>query len=170
MRQTENFGLNLIDASDMLSLKPLNENMEKVDAVLRAQQTSTAGKLMMATGTYSGDGGRSVTIQTPGIRPKTLIVSQIQGNTWKALSAACMWNGSEVNIAYQIGAVKDGGSSSAVYTIKTEISFAAEYEKLTWSIPDIPDNYTNVSYDEGPDAINNVGNLKYAWIAFGTAE
>lgn len=168
MRQTEKFLLNLIDASDMLSAKPLNENMEKVEAALLAQQTSAAGKLMVATGIYTGDGGRSVTVQTPGFTPNVMIVSQIQGNTWKALSTACMWNGSDVSIAYQIHT--DGGSSTVAHSINTEISFSAEFGKLTWSIPAIPDRYTNVVGDEGPDAINNDDDREYAWIAFGTAE
>ena len=168
MRQTENFGLNLLEASDMLSVKPLNENMEKVEAALRAQQISTAGKLMMATGTYTGDGSRSVTIQTPGFKPKAMIVSQIQGNTWKALSTVCMWNGSDVSIAYLI--YTDGGSSTVAHSLSAEIGFSAEFGKLTWSIPAIPDRYTNVVGDEGPDAINNDDDREYAWIAFGTAE
>lgn len=100
MKTTEKFGLNLLEASDHLSIKPLNENAKKLEDALTEQaetfnkaltgqkkaideelsgsvktlKTAISGRTMMATGSYTGTGAASVTISTPGFTPSALIM------------------------------------------------------------------------------------------------
>lgn len=79
MRQTEEYKLNLLDGEDKLSPRPLNENMEKVEAALAANKATAAAELLRAvgvgnhnariacgtyvgTGTYGSDAPNSITV------------------------------------------------------------------------------------------------------------
>lgn len=176
MKQTENYSLNLLELSDPLSLKPLNENAEKIDAALKAQAEAAAGKLMMATGRYTGSGTRSVTIQTPGFTPRALMLRKARNDWGYEEYVAHWWLGSDIPITYGITATSDtppgtyepGEQFDA--TISATISFAADSGSLTWSIPDIPQKYYDVTADGGPWAMSNSKATSYEWIAFGTAE
>lgn len=175
MKQTENYGLNLLELSDPLSLKPLNENAEKIDAALKAQAEVTAGKLMMATGYYTGNDSRSVTIWTPGFTPKAMLLRK-KSSEWHGGESTHWWLGSDIPITYKITAASDtppgtyepGEQFDA--TISATITFAADSGSLTWSIPDIPQEYYDVTSDSGPGAMSNSKDTSYEWIAFGTAE
>lgn len=176
MRQTEHFGLSLIETADMLSLKPLNENTEKIDAALAAQAEAIAGKLMMATGSYTGTGTRSVTIQTPGFTPKALIVRKARASNWINQQDQSLWLGADVRITYKLVASSNEPPSGYQpdeqfeTMIPADIAFVAEHGQLAWSIPDVPQAYYDVTTDEGPAAINNAKGAAYEWIAFGVAE
>lgn len=176
MRQTENFGLSLIETADVLSPKPLNENTEKIDAALAAQAEKIAGKLMLATGSYTGTGTRSVAIQTLGFKPKALILRRARDSNWIIQQDQSLWLGTDVRITYKLVA----SSSKPPYgyepgeqfetMIAADIAFEAEHGQLAWSIPDVPSAYYDVTTDDGPTAINNAKGAPYEWIAFGVAE
>ena len=81
MKQTKNHKLNLIEMSDTFSTDPLNENMETIDAALRAAADATAavssrvGTLeakQVVIGSLHGTG--SVTNVTLGFRPRAVII------------------------------------------------------------------------------------------------
>lgn len=102
MRKTENFGLNLLDYSDQLSPKPLNENAAKLDALLKTVDATLTGhgeslteqgeslsghadtldslttavglRVRMACGSYDGDGELTRSISTPGFTPAALLI------------------------------------------------------------------------------------------------
>lgn len=176
MKQTENYGLNLLELSDPLSLKPLNENAEKIDAALKAQAEVAAGKLMMATGCYTGNGTRSVTIQTSGFTPRALMLRKSLTAKWGNYNDTHWWLGSDISITYGITATSD--TPPGTYEpgeqfdakISAAISFVADSGSLTWSIPDLPQEYYDVTSDSGPGAMSNSKDTSYEWIAFGTAE
>lgn len=176
MRQTENFGLSLIETADMLSLKPMNENTEKIDAALAAQSEKIAGKLMMATGSYTGSGTRSVTIQTSGFTPRALIIRKARNSGWINQQDQSWWLGANVHIAYNLVASSNeppyGYEPGEQFEtmIPADIAFVAERGQLAWSIPDVPPEYYDVTTDGGPGAINNAKGAAYEWIAFGVDE
>lgn len=175
MKQTTNFGLNLMEAADLLSAKPLNKNAEKIDAALKALTNITAGKLMIATGSYTGTGTRAVSILTPGFTPKAMLLRQVKEN-WNDIAGSCWWLGSNIQTAYKITARSDtppgtyepGEQFDA--NISTTIEFRAKMGSLSWQIPDIPQEYYDVTSDGGPTAVKNSRNMTYEWIAFGVAE
>ena len=68
MRQTEKFGLNLPDLTDGVSLAPINENTEKIAALLGANTR-------LCSGTYDGDGSSSKRIETPGMTPVAVLMN-----------------------------------------------------------------------------------------------
>lgn len=104
MRKTENLGLNLLDYSDQLSPKPLNENAAMLDAFLKTMNgtltsqgeslteqgeslteqgetldgltTSVGQRVKMARGSYAGNGSLSCSISTPGIVPAALLIRE----------------------------------------------------------------------------------------------
>ena len=168
MKYTANFGFNLMEAGDLLSAKPLNENAEKVDGVLQAHAAELAGKLMMAAGKYTGDGRRKVSVQTPGFTPKAMLLRGLSTDVW--------WIGGDHNGNYRITAASDtphypyepGEQYEA--EIQATISFVSENGKLSWSIPAIPSEYYDVTADGGPERMYNADGRDYTWIVFGTAE
>lgn len=176
MKQTENYNLNLLEMSDQFSLKPLNDNSEKIEAALKAQAEVAAGKLMMATGSYTGNGTRSVTIQTPGFTPKAMLLRRARNDWGHEEYVEHWWLGSDIPTTYMITATSDtppgtyepGEQFDA--TISATISFVADSGSLTWSIPDIPQEYYDVTSDSGPGAMSNSKDTSYEWIAFGSAE
>ncbi len=176
MKKTEHFSLNLMEAADILSAKPLNENTSKIDAVLKAQADTAAGKIMLATGRYTGTGGRTVTLLTPGFKPLAMLLRRVSNLSWGNEYGTCWWLGNDIPVGYTIIGASDsphyGYEPGETYMagIETTISFSAEHGKLTWSIPDIPQEYYGVTADGGPAAISNDRGISYEWIAFGTAK
>lgn len=177
MRQTENYGLNILELSDPLSVKPLNENAETIDAAMHTMATALPGKAMMACGSYSGDGTRSVTINTPGFRPQAVLMRQNTGDVRGSLGTAqamtvsggwCLWIGTDMQASYGVSAYVNG--ELRYDTISKPITFVVNDGSLSWSVPVLPDKYNNVREDEGPNVVNNTAGTVYEWIAFGTAE
>lgn len=97
MKQTKNHKLNLIEMSDTFSTDPLNENMETIDAALKAagdtaaaisQRVGTLEAKHIAIGTYRGQSSGYLTVPvgfTPtavfiGGGASNLIVGQIMGS------------------------------------------------------------------------------------------
>ena len=92
MQFTNQYKLNLIEATDTFSPQPLNENMEKVEAALKTQGEAlsaaqaqhaqdiaalAASGLKVAFGSYTGNGkygANNYTTITTAISPKFLIV------------------------------------------------------------------------------------------------
>ena len=85
MKQTKNHKLNLIEMSDTFSTDPLNENMETIDAALKAAGDATAavsgrvGALeakQIVIGTYSGASGSTGNAAsiTLGFKPRAVII------------------------------------------------------------------------------------------------
>ena len=67
MTKTTNYKLNMPEVGDALSIAPLNENTQKIDALLR-------GMTKKVCGSYTGDGKMSVTIATPGMKPQAVVM------------------------------------------------------------------------------------------------
>lgn len=188
MKQTENYSLNLLELSDPLSLKPLNENAQTVDTVLEEHASAIQGRVMMACGSYTGNGTRTVSIRTPGFKPQIVLMKTAQKvgfSMWKDTTGAnhfeeilssigvsagwCLWLGSDVSASYRIYAIPRDESEPTSALVDTTIQFVADRGELTWSIGEITD-YDNVTTDEGPTVMNNASGVVYEWIAFGTAE
>ena len=185
MRQTEHYGLTILELSDPLSVKPLNENAETIDVAMHTMATALPGKAMMACGSYTGDGTRSVTINTPGFRPKAVLMRKntgvVRGNlgTDQAMTVIggwCLWIGANMQASYGVYARADEVSGDSGVgdlrqnTISKTITFTAGNESLSWSVPALPSKYYDVREDEGPNVVNNTAGTVYEWIAFGTAE
>lgn len=172
MRQTENYGLNLPETADLLSPKPLNENAEKVDAALAAL---AAGCVMMASGSYTGNGAGSVTIQTPGFTPKVVLMRQkreigvdetgvVYTDTFSVDGGWARWAGEE-SLTTNVYApdVYHASDGSRGIIGRYEITFTAKKGSLTWA----------THYGVFPDINKNINNSKgvtYEWIAFGYGE
>ena len=178
MKQTENFKLSLMEASDLLSAKPLNENAEKIDTALAVHAAALSGKLMMAVGTYVGNDTRSVTVQTPGFKPQAMLMREqdpngVRSGAESGMSVSggwCLWLGSDLPAEYSIGMPEESGYIEKYEYIQTTVKFTPEFETITWSIPRYPDKYTDVRIDHGYQVVNNAAGKTYEWIAFGAAE
>ena len=97
MQQTKNHKLKLVEMSDTFSTDPLNENMETIDAALKAasdtasaisRRVGTLEAKLIACGTYSGTGS-SQTISV-GFKPRGAVVG----------SAVVVGNVEDVNGVY----------------------------------------------------------------------
>ena len=176
MRETENYGLHLMESGDLLSAKPLNENAEKVDSALSAAAATTAGKAMIATGRYTGTGTRSVTIETPGFTPRIVMMRSADGPVSSSTSGMlvkngwALWIGADIPARYGIGLRNEEGYTDTYETIDTTVQFTPSAGSLTWEIPMYPDSYTNVGVDYGPVVVNNGNGQIYEWIAMGMSE
>lgn len=168
MKKTGAYRLNLMESLDVLSAKPLNENAEKIENALAAQESALSGKLMMAAGCYTGTGTRSVTVPTPGFTPRAMLLRRTSGSELQ------WWIGSDIPGKYNITARSDvpsyGYEPGEQFddTISTTISFQAATGSLNWSIPEISEKYYDVTSDGGPAVMWNGKNTVYEWIAFGT--
>ena len=176
MKQTEHYGFLLMESEDLMSAKPLNENAEAMDEVLQEQRSKILSRLMMATGKYTGNGSRTVTINTPGFKPKVLMLREINTGTWVNHNNVCWWLGENISVTYKVYARVDEDSSyGAAGELREEkvaasIAFTAQMDSLSWSIPPLPEKYYDVGRDEGPEGMSNQTKREYEWIAFGTAE
>ena len=159
MKQTENYKLNILEAADPVSAKPLNENAQLIDAALQAQKGMILGRTMMACGSYTGDGTTEVTIQTPGFKPQVVLMRTrdayfVSNANYSAMAARgwCLWLGeAEVEI------------EQTASSVTGSIRFETKNEELTW-------RYTGNASAAVPAAVNNISDQEYQWVAFGTAE
>lgn len=186
MKQTENFKLSLMEMTDLLSVKPLNENAEKIDATLTAQAQEIGARLKLVGGSYTGDGKHSVTIQTPGIRPQALLMRRVRtvgamggvprferecGFSDASVDGCCwlMWRGEDIPVQYYRfrWAGDDpvtGEVDAPMYeAVETAIRFTPEPGSVTWKLS------VDVDFDHS-FLVNNKEGEAYEWIAFGTAE
>ncbi len=180
MRETENYGLHLMESGDLMSARPLNENAEKVDSALSAAAAATAGKAMIATGRYTGTGTRSVTIETPGFRPRIVMMRSADGPISESTSGVpngmlvkngwALWIGADIPARYRLGLRNEEGYIDTFEAIDTTVQFTPSAGSLAWEIPMYPDSYTNVGADYGPVVVNNGNGQIYEWIALGMAE
>lgn len=174
MKQTENLGLNLLETADLLSPKPLNENAEKVDAALGGMAEKLLGRVMMASGSYTGDGTATVTIQTPGFTPKIVLMRQkreigvdkdegVYTDSFSVDGGWACWAGEEylVTNVYAPDVLMPGGTYGLIGRYK--ITFTAEKGSLTWTTH--YGSFTDVNKN-----INNDKSVTYEWIAFGYEE
>ena len=188
MKKTEILGLNLMEAADVLSVKPLNENTAAIDSVLGAIVGKTSSVVRMATGRYTGNGSRSVTIQTPGFAPKFVVMRSKQRHGYtldKALPTAdelvmmqgptvnggwALWMGSDMTGDYYETNTTErydpdvGGSVTVItgYTEKSaDVAFTAAEGSLKWPMADTA---------APARLVNNASGVTYEWVAFGTVE
>ena len=179
MRQTVNLGLNLMDAADPLSAKPLNENAEIIDAVIKGLQDAATGRFRMASGSYVGNGTRSVTLDTPGFRPQAILVSVREtvngsaGSTQKTTIAVqggwCLWVAKKQPPTNHHPTPTKQTKHNTTKTIRAEVAFSFGENKTTWSIPALPANYFDIALDDGPNVVNNRQGVTYDWVALGVA-
>ena len=169
MKQTEHFGFQMMEAADLLSAKPLNENAAAMDAALQEQKNAILARLMMATGSYTGDGRRSVAIQTPGFKPQVVLMTE--GGSMNSF-----WFGEDFPVTYEVYAcVDEDNSYGASGELRKErvtatATFTSEMGSVSWSIPPLPEKYYDVVHEYGAEMICNHTGRTYRWIAFGTAE
>ena len=166
MRQTEKFGLNLPDLTDPMSLAPLNENTEKIAALLGAN-------VWLCSGTYEGDGSAEKRIETPGLTPVAVLMNSQKTaggeyNTSVELSVPggwVLWVGEDLP-AY-CGKLEPGHNGtdfteSYHHWYNTALKFTAEKGALSWALED--------PGDIPAAAVNNLSGTAYQWIAFGVSE
>lgn len=182
MKQTDNFGLYVMETADPVSAKPLNENAAAIDAALQAHKAQILTRPMMACGSYVGDGTRSVVIQTPGFKAQIVLMKEKmhvadtkQDDVFGVSGGWCLWNGSNLSAVYEVYARADevsgdyGEGELRRDAISTTVAFASAVGNLTWSISDRPDKYYDVRDDSGPKVMNNAQGITYEWIALGVA-
>ena len=179
MKQTTNYKLNMPEMSDGLSVVPLNENTQKIDTLLHSLTRMTSGS-------YTGTGSMSVTIETPGMRPAALLVRSREdisttlrryrkdeiffGEVRFFSSGFVMWSGSSIKKPYWLKSdpIYDAVVEEWVdgYEQKIgEIAFTPAAGSLSWQL--------TAPYAEDVDhssIINNKTGTIYEWIALGTAE
>lgn len=179
MKQTTQYKLNMPELSDGLSVAALNENAQKLDDLLH-------GLVKMASGSYTGNGSMSVTIETPGVRPAALLVRSsaqltpvaqlkrkrdiVFGDDDLKSSGFVMWGGA--NIATKCWR-KEGELYDPVTEVLEsgyreyidEIVFTPEAGRLSWALSTVP----AVEVDHS-GLINNKNGIVYEWIALGSAE
>jgi hypothetical protein len=188
MKKTEILGLNLMEASDVLSAKPLNENTAAIDELLGAVIGKTSSVVRMATDSYKGNGSRSVTIQTPGFVPKFVVMRSKQEHGYTLNDAPrvadrleymqgptvnggwALWMGSDMTGQYYESETERRYDSETGewydevvgYTEKTApVTFTAAEGSLKWSMADTA---------APARLVNNASGVTYEWVAFGTVE
>lgn len=166
MKRTEHFELIVLETADQLSPKPLNENVQKLDEVMGGMTEELRKRVMMAKGSYTGDGTASVTIRTPGFRPEVVFMRQkrplgvsaegvVHTDSFSVDGGWARWAGEEwldTNIYVP-------GMSSGTQPI----TFSSEPGSLSWTT----ENAALPGVDRN---INNAGNVIYEWVAFGYGE
>ena len=189
MKQTEKYGLNLLESSDPLSVKPINDNTETIEQALSEVSNTVSARTLIACGRYTGTGTRSVAIQTPGFKPRVVLMRTVPAKVgsyqWGDTTGAqhfekimssigveagwCIWTGYDMPASYEIQATPRDGDEPTRALVDTTIQFTSGTGQLTWRIGNIVD-YDRVTYDDGPTSINNKNGEIYEWIAFGVAE
>ncbi|MBR3704480.1 MAG: hypothetical protein IKM11_03210 [Oscillospiraceae bacterium] len=180
MTKTTNYKLNMPEAGDALSIAPLNENTQKIDALLH-------GMTKMACGSYTGSGSMSVTIATPGMKPQALLVRSCRGSEIAAqpiklsevllsevsqtASGFLMWIGQDIDINYWVtdGTIWDEEKQDyedACYEKKGTVVFTSASGSLSWTLSANPAPTSKIDHS---GLVNNGKDLTYEWIAFGTA-
>ena len=173
MKKTEKLGLNLLETSDLLSVKPLNENAQKLEQAVAANTAAISGRVKMASGSYVGNGASSVQIMTPGFKPQVVLMRQkrelgvsaegvVYTDQFSVDGGWARWAG-EGFLWTNIYAPDVATSSGTGLIEVAKINFTAAVGSLTWtthygSINDVNKN------------INNETGVTYEWIAFGIQE
>ena len=169
MRQTEKFGLNLPDLTDPVSLAPLNENTEKIAALLGAN-------VWLCSGTYEGDGTAAKRIETPGLTPVVVLMNSRKtaggGDNGKIdLSVPggwVLWVGVDLPALYYTKEKHNYGEDLNfepyyVYVAHdTVLKFTPEKGALSWAL--------ETAGELPAAAVNNLSGTAYQWIAFGVSE
>lgn len=163
MKQTEHFGFLVMEATDQLSPKPLNENVERLDEVMGGMAEGLRQRVMMAMGSYTGDGTASVTIRTPGFRPAAVFVRQkrsigissegtVHTDSFSVDGGWVCWMGEEsLGTNVNVSEMANGTE---------QITFTAETGGLSWTME-------NAALFGVERNINNAADVVYEWIAFG---
>lgn len=185
MKYTGKLGLSLFEKTDRVSHKPINENTEKISGELEAfgaAFVSEVGKrVMMAAGKYTGNGGKAVSIQTPGFTPKVLLIKTREtvtpessspnasdgGNHFRSAGGWVFWMGDNIDgTGYAKQNYPDGSQmdSSMHYVVKFAPTAGGLSWTLTWT------NDSSKTYTVPYSLANNAAGKVYEWIAFGTAD
>ena len=118
-KQTSNYQLNLWEPGDSFLREEFNENSVKVDGALAVHDGALADRLRMVTGSYTGNGAQSHTIDlgvtaqvvfivpdsgTSGEYPTAVVKGQTAGNvsqypTNSAYTYTFAWSGTTLRIA-----------------------------------------------------------------------
>lgn len=190
MKETTNFKLKMPEVGDPVAVAPFNENAQIIDAALK-------GKIMMESGSYTGDGTLTRTISTPGFKPQVVLMrtpgshigESIDGGVNNNLVSGthidciqvnggwCLWTGESTLPGKYLLVFRDTidqMSDKVGYTVECAVTFEAKLGSLTWSIPPGPDKHPGYPdyYAEDKDnsgIVNNTKGQKYQWIAFGVA-
>ncbi len=119
--KTTNYQLHLWEPEDDFLREEFNENSTKTDAALAAHDKDIAARLRIVSGSYTGSGGSSKTIDfgveamvaflvpdssTPGDYPAVIIRGQSAGNvsefsTNSHYHFSCVWSGTSLTITSQ---------------------------------------------------------------------
>lgn len=180
MTKTTNYKLNMPEAGDALSIAPLNENTQKIDALLN-------GMTKMACGSYEGSGSMSVTIATPGMKPHALIVRSHRRSDPAVQPVALsevsleevshtgsgfiMWTGQDIEKNYWIkdGQIRDEATQKDVDAYREKkgaVVFTGASGSLSWTLGANPAPTQDIDHSA---LVNNRKGHTYEWIAFGTA-
>lgn len=192
MRETENFKLKLPEGADRFSLADMNSNTELLDTLLHAQKENhervAASRVMMASGSYTGNGTMSKSISTPGFRPSVVLFfhyrKNVHNNTANAGEHGDMgygfsaWCGEAARNACYYGTYtyynpEYGGNESMSVYRTTEVKFVVSDGGLSWSaaIPNFGyyDGTAVASPAGNSPIVNNSTTYTYQWVAFGYA-
>ena len=184
MKKTANLGLNLPELSDPLSLRPLNENAETLDAAIGAMAGQINGCVVMASGSYTGNGADAVAIQTPGMQAQIVLMRKMaaiggsdrSGGVLEqefnfeggAISSTgwVLWRGADIAVRYydvsDAGGDTDGDEDVRYGTKETNVQFIPAPGSLSWKLAAVPET-------DHSALINNESGTVYEWVAFGFA-
>lgn len=181
MKQTENYGLKLVELQDTLSPAPLNENAQMLDAVLHSLATAADGHLKIATGSYTGNGAMSVSIETPGLKPRAMLVRKrntigctghytlpgwgitTHTDTLEMTGGWLLWLGWDIPVTFSyVTEYDDDGEATDGVNVNTAVRFTATLGGLQWSV-------TEDEASSMPALVNNANLRTYDWIVLGTA-
>lgn len=168
MKQTTNYGLKMPEVGDALSVVPLNENAQAIDAAL---YTIASGKVMMACGSYTGTGTASASIETPGFIPQVVLMRT--KDTWleglsgyyqsmAVRSGWCLWMGEESMTVVP--------SPSGMGEETRTVDFTVSDGSLSWSTDDTVGGTGPAIIQRAAMVANNDSEQTYQWIALGVAK
>lgn len=182
MKETTNYKLKMPEVSDPLSITPLNENAQMIDAVLYALGGSA---LRMVSGKYTGSGSMSAVIETPGIRPVALFMRLAETAVGKSGHykksdvviakqtvdpGFAMWCGNDLEAVYweRDGEMYDSASGATVPAYRaqnTQIMFTSQMGRLFWKMNATPTADIDHSF-----LVNNKRDVGYEWLVLGVEE
>lgn len=181
MKYTGKLGLSLFEKTDRVSYKPINENTEKIsgelDAFGAAFVSEVGARVMMASGKYTGTGGTSVSITTPGFTPKVLLIKQRSGSIgtsnlstqdiFASSGGWVMWIGENIpGYGYAKQIYPDGSQRDS--TMQYTVVFTPQKGGLSWQLTWTHDS--TKEYTVPPSLANNSQLRVYEWVAFGTED
>lgn len=181
MKYTGKLGLSLFEKTDRVSYKPINENTEKIsgelDAFGAAFVSEVGARVMMASGKYTGTGGISASITTPGFTPKVMLIKQRSGSIgtsnlstqdiFASSGGWVMWIGENIPGAGHAKQIYPDGSQRDSYMQYTVV-FTPQKGGLSWQLTWTHDS--TKEYTVPPSLANNSQLQVYEWVAFGTAD